>query len=153
MPPSSSSAGYRTAVSAAIVLVVCLHAAPLLHRPTMKRQWPFMAWAMYKDSRPPGPISANKRRMIGTTAAGERMEVTARLVGLAPAAVARMYAKPMWSGDSAAARRFFERLNGGRPDPFVEIRLEGENFLVVDEGIAEQAIPPVTYRRSSSVAR
>ncbi len=148
MPPSSSSAGYRTAVSAGILLVVGLHAMPLLHRPTMKRQWPFMAWAMYKDSRPPGPISANKRRMIGTTAGGQRLEVTARMVGLAPAAVSRMYAKPMWAGDSLTARRLVERLNRGRRDPFVEMRLEGENFLVRDDGIAEQALPPVTYRVS-----
>jgi hypothetical protein len=153
MPQVTSSARYRTAVSAAVVLAVALHAGPVLHRPTMKRQWPFMVWAMYKDSRPPGPISANQRHIMGTTAAGERAEITEPMLGLAGAAIMRLYGKAMWAGDSATAARFFELVNRTRTDPFVEVRMEGENFLLTDSGLVERKIPTVTFHAAPPAAR
>ena len=70
-------------ISALILLVLGLHAIPVIsyqgHRQT---RWPFLAWAMYARSWPPGPIQTMDRALVGRTAAGTEEEVTAWLAGL-----------------------------------------------------------------------
>jgi hypothetical protein len=153
MPPASPNSSYKLAVSLAILLVIALHAVPVLNPGQSRRLWPFLMWAMYKNSRPPGAIFANKRTMTGTTASGDTMAVTAELVGLGPPAMIRMYLRPMLAGDLGAARRFLRRINREREDPVVELRLAGQVYTVTDTGIATQDLPVTTYRVDPSESR
>jgi hypothetical protein len=101
---------------------------------------------MYKDSRPAGPIQATRRRIIGITQKGQTEEVTASLVGLGPPAMSKLYIRPMLAGDSSAVRRLVDRLNPGREDPFVAIRIENETYTVSDTGLVRADGPVLTYR-------
>jgi hypothetical protein len=153
MSQASSSSTYRLAVSLLIVVLIGLHAVPVLRPSQSRTLWPFMMWAMYKNSSPPGPIDAHTRTMTGTTARGDTLEVTSELVGLGIPAMNRMFGKPMLNGDSAAARRFLRRLNRNREDPVVELRLGGREYLVTDTGVAMEELPVITYRIDPSEAR
>jgi hypothetical protein len=108
---------------------------------------------MYKDSRPPGPITMWKPRITGVTAKGESEPVTPFLVGLSGFALVREYIQPMLSGDSAAARRLITQLNRERQDPIVEIRLDRETYTATDTGIVRKDDPPITYRVRPSESR
>ena len=133
-------------VSIFILLVIMLHAVPVLSPLLKKRTWPFLDWTMYSKSRPPGPIQAEKRRIIGVTSTGRKEHVTPFLVGLSPFVLRASYEQPMWRGDSSAARQLFTRLNLQRRDPFVELRLESEMYTVTDTGLFKQKKPVATYR-------
>jgi hypothetical protein len=137
-------------ISLLILLIIGLHALPVLQKLQGERQtfWPFMAWGMYKNSRAPGPIQTEIRRVIAITAKGERATVTTRLSGLSSYAFERMYLKPMLIGDSFAADRLAGRLNLQRQDPFVELRLESETYKITDSGIFKEDNPPMTYQVS-----
>jgi hypothetical protein len=153
MLQASSNSSYKLAVSFAILLVIGLHAAPLVNPGESRRLWPFLMWAMYKNSHPRGPIYANKRTMTGTTARGETMEVTAESVGLGPPAMIRMYLRPMLAGNLLAAERFLRRINREREDPVVKLRLAGQRYTVTDTGLATEDLPVITYRIAPSESR
>lgn len=142
-------------ISIAILMIIGLHAVPFLRRGRVQRNvfWPFLTWSMYNDSRPPGPIVARKQRIIGVTAKGQKQEVTARLVGLGPPAVARLYVRPWVGGKPFAAQQLIDRINRGREDPFVEIRLETETYTVTDAGIVKKDHPAITYQVNPSESR
>jgi hypothetical protein len=140
-------------ISILIIVAVGVHAVPVLYRPMQKRLWPILDWGMYKESRPAGPIQANKLRVIGITLKGESQPITPYLVGSSGLALRGLYTKPMWDGDSSAARRLVRRLNRGRADPFVELRLESEKYLVTDTGVVKQENPVITYRVDPSEGR
>jgi hypothetical protein len=152
-PGSSRMRQYKVWVSIFILLVIALHAVPALSPVLKKRVWPFLDWGMYKDSRPPGPIQANKKRIIGVTLKGQKEAVTPFLLGSSRFAFQALYATPMWRRDSSAARQLFTRLNLQREDPFVELRLESETYTVTDTGVVKQDNPVVTYRSGPSPSR
>jgi hypothetical protein len=143
----------RTLISILILLVIGLHVVPALRRGQTQTLWPFLKWSMYKDSRPPGPIEADIRRVMGTTQRGETQELTPEMVGLQGAAVGRLYIQPMMSGDSSAAPRLMSRVNAQRQDPFVELSLRIERFALTDTGIVKQVRPPISYRSNPSQSR
>jgi hypothetical protein len=62
-------------VSVFILLVLGLHVIPVVTC-SSEGKWPFMAYAMYRHSRGPGPIRAVDLRAIAITARGERLEIT-----------------------------------------------------------------------------
>lgn len=153
MPEAARSNRYKLAISIAILVILGLHVLVLFGKDTWRRTWPILVWGMYKDSRQPGPIVAQDRQMIGTTATGRRTVITADMVGLAPGAIMRLYSKQMLAGDSAAAQRLLNRLNRGRDDAFVELLLAGETYTVTQTGIAMTPIPVMTYRLNTSGSR
>jgi hypothetical protein len=143
----------RVWVSIFIVVVIALHAVPVLNPGIKKRTWPFLEWAMYNASRPPGPIEANKKRVIGITLKGHREAVTPSLVGSSGFAFQALYLSPMRRGDSSAARQLFRRINLRREDPFVEFRLESETYTVTETGVVRQDNPVITYSAGAAPSR
>jgi hypothetical protein len=135
----------RTLASVVIVLAIGLHALPVLYRRERGTLWPFMQWAMYKNSRPAGPVEVQQRRMLAVTASGARDTVTPRLLGLSVTVLEQDYLRPMRTGDTSVAPRLLDRLNQGREDPYVELRLESETYTVTDTGLARRSNPVVTY--------
>jgi hypothetical protein len=143
----------KTLISIAILLVILLHAVPLVYRAERKTIWPFLDWAMYKESRPAGPIRAFKKHLVGVTAQGQRESVTTELAGVSITSFNMLYVQPMWTRDSSAAQRLLERLNQEREDPFVELRLESETYTVTDSGVAREENPAIVYRADTSGPR
>jgi hypothetical protein len=144
---------YKIWISTIILLVIGLHAVPVLHAGLRKRIWPILDWAMYKDASPPGPIETDRKRIVGLTASGQWRVINKELVGLSSFALDRLYAKPMKVGDTTAARLLISRLNQQRQDPFVEVRLETETFTATDSGVVKHANPPMTYRAAPALSR
>lgn len=141
-------------VSVLIVLALGLHAVPaILRSGTRQVTWPFLVWGMYKESRPPGPITADRRRIIAVTASGSRKELEADLTGLSTPALGRDFVLPMMQGDSVAARRLFHRINTGRSDPFVELRVEVERYTIDDTGLVRNDNPIMAYRLDPADAK
>lgn len=134
-------------ISTLILLVLGLHALPVIsyqgHRQT---RWPFLAWAMYARSYPPGPIQTMDRTLVGTTGSRAEEEVTNRLVGLPWPAFRNAYVNPLFDGDTAVARELMERVNRGREDPFVEIRTSGRRYTLVEDSVVTEDLPVFTYR-------
>ena len=138
-------------ISLLIIIVVGLHALPLLQRLQGKRQtlWPIMAWGMYRNSVPAhATISTALRRIVGITDSGKEVVVEPKHSGLSSFAFDRMYGMPMWQGNASAARELAERLNRKRDEPFIEFRLEGESYTLTDSGIVQEALPIIAYRVS-----
>ena len=133
-------------ISFFIVLVIALHAVPIVSGSLRRKAWPFLEWGMYKGSRPPGQIKTVKRRIIGVTLSGQRHEVTPDFLGSSIYALRGLYQLPMAQGKSASARHLFNRLNVGRQDPFIELRLESETYTITDRGVVKRDNPPVTYQ-------
>ena len=138
-------------ISLLIVLVIGLHALPVLsyqgHRQT---RWPFLAWAMYARSYPPGPIQVVQRSIVATTAAGEEQEITPYLVGLSKPAFRNAYLVPLAKEDSAAARELLGRINADRQVPFVRLRLGGIQSTLADTGVVRDSLPVFVYRADAS---
>jgi hypothetical protein len=143
----------KTLVSVAIILAIGLHAAPLVLRSERGTLWQFMQWSMYKNSRAPGPVEANQRRIIAITAGGRSDTVTPRLLGLSITVLEQRFLRPMAAGDSSAAPILFERLNADRRDSVIELRFERETYTVTDTGIVRMDNPVVTYRSGSREPR
>jgi hypothetical protein len=143
---TASSARHRTLVSLVILIVIGLHAAPLLFRSERGTLWPFMQWSMYKNSRPAGPVDAHQRRIIAITSAGERDTVTPRLLGLSITVLEQWYLRPLSAGDASAVPSLVERLNRSLRHPVAELRLESETYTITDTGIVRTDNPVVTYR-------
>lgn len=140
-------------ISTVILLVIALHAVPVLHAGLRKRIWPILDWAMYKDAHAPGPIETDRRRLVGITASGQREVISKEVVGLSSFALDRLYIRPLRAGDSTAARELILRLNNRREDPFVEVRLEAETYTATDSGIIRRAKPPSIYRVDPAPSR
>ena len=132
--------------SVVIVLVLGLHAVPVIHSGERDTLWPFMVWAMYKHSRPAGPVEVNQRHILALTASGARDTVTPHLLGVSITVLDQRYHRPLMGGDTSVVPRLFERLNRGRADPYVELRLVSETYTVTDTGLARRENPVVTYR-------
>lgn len=136
-------------ISIFILLMIGLHALPVILRQGERQTlWPFLTWAMYKDSRPAGPVQAEERRLFGVTAKGAREEVDWPITGLSRPALRRDVIQPMLAGDSSAARNLLDRVNARRRDPFVEIRLEVNRFTISDTGLIKERLPVLAYRVS-----
>ena len=146
--PSDPSARHpdrrRTLTSALIVLTIGLHAVPVLYRSERGTLWPFMQWAMYKNSRS-APVQVQQRRLLAVSAGGARDTVTPRLLGLSVTVLEQDFVRPMMTGDTTVAPRLLQRLNRERRDPFVELRLESETYTVTDTGLARRPNPVITY--------
>jgi hypothetical protein len=140
-------------VSIAIVIFLALHAVPVLHAGLRKRMWPVLDWAMYKESRPAGPVQADKKYLVAVTAGGVREVVSKGNAGVSWFAIDRLYFKPMRGGDSAAAHELLDRLNAGRADPFVEVRVESETYRVTDSGLVRTSNPAIVYQSALSPLR
>jgi hypothetical protein len=136
-----------------ILLVIGLHAVPVLYRSERGTLWPFMQWAMYKNSRKAGPIDTHLRRILAITAKGRSDTVTPRLLGLSITVLKQRYLAPIAKGDLSSAPELIDRLNRHRDDPVVELRLEGETYTVTDTGIVRTDDPVVTYRSGSPEPR
>jgi hypothetical protein len=136
----------KTLVSMVILLVIGLQAVPVLYRSERGTLWPFMQWAMYKNSRKAGPIDTHLRRILAITATGRSDTVTPRLLGLSITVLQQRYLAPIAKGDLSSAPELIDRLNRHRDDPVVELRLEGETYTVTDTGIVRTDDPVVTYR-------
>lgn len=132
--------------SVVIVLVIALHAVPVIYSAERGTLWPFMVYAMYKHSRPDGPVEVNRRGIIAVTSSGVRDSVTDRLLGVSVTVLDQRYHRPLMTGDTAAVQRIFERLNRGRADPYVELDLVSESWTVTDTGLERRDNPVVTYR-------
>lgn len=143
----------KTLVSVVILLVIGLHAVPVLYRSERGTLWPFMQWSMYKNSREPGPIDTHQRRILAITANGRRDTVTPRLLGLSITVLKQRYLAPIATGDLSSAPELIARLNRHRSDPVVELRLEGETYTLTDTGIVRTGDPVVTYRGGSPDSR
>ena len=144
----------KVRISALILLVLGLHAVPVLsyqgHRQTT---WPFLAWAMYAKSHPPGPIETMNRFLIGRTSTGQEEAVTAGLVGLSKPAFRNSYLNPLYRGDSATALELIGRINRGREDPIVEVRTVGTRYTLSEAGVITESLPVITYRATPSESR
>lgn len=136
----------KTLASAVIVLVLGLHAVPLLYRPERGTLWPFMVWAMYKHSRPAGDVQVNQRHILAVTAAGTRDTVTPHRLGLSVTVLDQRYHRPLMAGDTTVIPSLFERLNRDRTDPYVELRLVSEIWTVTDSGLVRRENPVERYR-------
>jgi predicted DCC family thiol-disulfide oxidoreductase YuxK len=133
----------KMVISIFVLLVVGGHALPVLqelkgHRQTL---WPIMAWGMYRYSHDGNrPIEVSIRRLIGTTARGEEFEITAEHSGLFHTGFVRLYLEPIIHGDASAVQSLAERVNVGRDDPVVALRLEGETHTLTSDGIVQKPI-------------
>jgi len=138
-------------ISLFILAVIALHALPVIsyqgHRQT---RWPILAWAMYAKSYPSGPVETYNRWGVLVTAQGQRIELTAHMVGVSGPGLWKHYIRPLIRGDAALARELFTRLNRNRTDSIVELRAEGERYVVTDTGLDTLPLPPITYRSAST---
>jgi hypothetical protein len=124
-------------VSLWIVLAVGLHVVPIVLRERQNQTtWPWLTWAMYKDSRPAGPIVGERRRLSGITKSGRQVVIDEDSAGLSKFVVNRAYVRPWLLGDTTAAPRLFAHLNQQRRDPLVEVRLSVETYTITDSGTA-----------------
>ncbi len=120
-----------------ILLVVALHAVPILHNQRQyQTTWPWLKWAMYKDSRPPGPIVGERRRLSGITQSGRQVRIDEDSVGVSRFVVNRTYVMPWLGGDTTAATRLLSQLNQRRRDRLVGIRLSVETYTVTGAGMS-----------------
>jgi hypothetical protein len=144
----------KTRISLLILLIICLHAVPVVsYQKARQTRWPFLLWAMYAKSYPPGPIVVVRRRVMATSAGGKEEEITSRLVGLPGPAFRNTYVAPLWNGDSALGSELMRRLNDKRDDPVVRLRLEGEQLILTDTAVVREPLPTVTYRADPSAPR
>jgi hypothetical protein len=143
-----SSDRRKTLASVVIVLVIALHAVPVLYSAERDTVWPFMIWAMYKNSRPAGPVEVHQRHILAVTGSGARDTVTPNLLGVSITVLNQRYDRPLMNGDSMVASQLFERLNRDRTDPYVRLELVSEIYTVTDTGLARGQSPVVVYRAS-----
>lgn len=135
----------KTVISIVIALVIGLHAAPVVLWGERGTLWPFMRWTMYMNSRALGPIDVNQRRIVAVTAGGASDTVTDRLLGLSITVLKQRYLGPIGRGDEAAAGDMIARLNEGRTDSVVELRVSNEVYTVTDTGIAKTVEPELVF--------
>jgi hypothetical protein len=136
----------RAKISAFIVLVLGLHALPVLSwQGAQQTRWPFLVWAMYAQSTPPGPIQAFVSQLVAVSPHGTTREITSRDVGLSVPALASRYTRPFSRGDTSAGRWLVDRLNRVGQDSVAQIRLQTLRYRLVESGIAVDTLPDVVY--------
>ena len=138
----------KTRVSAFLIVVLGLHALPVLSYQGLRQtRWPFLAWAMYARSYPPGPIEADLRELVAVSPDGTRHEVDPRDVGLSGPAFRTNYLGPFSRGDTTAGRWLVDRLNRLGADSVVQVRLEAVRYRLVDgdPGVAVDTLDVVAY--------
>jgi hypothetical protein len=141
-------------ISVLMLVVIGLHAIPVLsYQGNRQTRWPFLAWAMYAASIPPGPITTSRRWIVGVTATGDTEELSAQSIGVSGPGLVRSYLQPLWAGDTATAQQLLERLNRVRSDSFVALKLEGVRFTLVDSGVVKEEFTPRTYRPAGAGTR
>ncbi len=141
----------KTLVSTVIVLVIGLHLLPPIWRRERGTLWPFMQYAMYKNSRGPGPVEAKDRRIIAVMASGREDTVTTDLLGLSITVLEQRFLKPLAAGDTSAVPLLVERLERvAENEPVVEVRLESETFTVTDTGVVRTDNPVLRYPVTAS---
>jgi hypothetical protein len=144
----------RTRISLFILLILGLHALPVLsYQGQRQTRWPFLAWAMYAESYPPGPIEAVTRRLVATSRHGRSRPIVYRDVGLTSPGFSSNYLQPLGRGDSSAARRLVDRLNRLGPDSIAQLRLETIRYRMVDSGVAVDTLPVVVYSADPPATR
>jgi hypothetical protein len=136
----------RTKITAFILLIVGLHALPVLsYQGAQQTRWPFLTWAMYAQSYPPGPIQALVRQLVAVSAHGTTRPITSKDVGLTTPAFESRFIRPFSRGDTSAGRWLVDRLNRFGPDSVAQLQLESLRYRLVDSGIAVDTLPDVVY--------
>jgi len=144
----------RTRISILILLIVGLHALPVLsYQGTRQTRWPFLAWAMYAESYPPGPIEVVTRQLVATSRNGTSRLITYRDVGLSSPGLSSGYLRPFGRGDTSAGRWLVDRLNRVGPDSVAELRLQTFRYRLVDSGVVVDTLPVVVYPANPQAAR
>ena len=136
----------KALASAVIVLVIGLHAVPVIHSAERGTLWPIMVWAMYKHSRPAGPVEVNQRHILAVTASGAQDTVTPQLLGVSITVLDQRFHRPLMGGDSSVVPALFERLNRGRGDPYIQLHLVSRTYTLADTGLARVDNPVRTFR-------
>ena len=135
----------RAWISALILVIIGLHALPVLSRQGNRQtRWPFLAWSMYAKSYPPGPVEVVKRRVIGARASGGEEEITYTDVGLPFPTFRALYVLPIEKHDTAAGRALLARLNAARSDSFVTLRLETVRARLAPSGVVWDTLPALS---------
>jgi hypothetical protein len=143
----------KLGISLVIVVVLGLHAAPVLfYQGRRQTMWPFLTWAMYKNSRPAGPIEARRTHILAITATGKTERVSSGFSGLPLPALREMYVEGLRHQDSAVAQQLLRRLNLHRKDPVVELRVVGQTYRLTPQGVVIRENPVLSFRLDSSVA-
>ena len=136
----------RAKISAFIVLVLGASCSPVLSwQGAQQTRWPFLVWAMYAQSTPPGPIQAFVSQLVAVSPHGTTREITSRDVGLSVPALASRYTRPFSRGDTTAGRWPVDRLNRVRQDSVAQIRLQTVRYRLVEPGIAVDTLPDVVF--------
>jgi hypothetical protein len=146
----------KTRVSAFLLVVLGLHALPVLsYQGVRQTRWPFLAWAMYARSYPPGPIEVVIRELVAVSPEGAQHEVGARDVGLSGPAFRNNYLAPLSRGDTTAGRWLVDRLNRLRADSVTQVRIETVRYRLVDgdPGVAVDTLVVVAYPASHMAER
>ena len=135
----------RTWISTLILIVIGLHALPVLsYQGNRQTRWPFMAWAMYARSYPPGPIQVVKRQLIGTSASGREEAITDGTLGLPFSTFRAVYILPIEKHDTTTGRTLLAKLNPKRTDPLVAVRLETVRARMLATGVVWDTLPAIS---------
>ena len=138
----------RTSVSLFIIVVLALHALPVVsYQGARQTRWPFLVWAMYAQSYPPGPIQVDFRQLVAVSPDGARHEVDESDVGLSRPSFRNNYLAPLTRGDTTAGRWLVDRLNRLRPNSVTQVRIQTVRYRLVDgdPGVAVDTLPVVAY--------
>jgi hypothetical protein len=147
---SLSRVSARTKISAFILAVLALHGLPvLLYQGAQQTRWPFLVWAMYAQSSPPGPIEAFMYEFVAMSPHGKARKLSNKDVGVSFAALGSRVTRPMSRGDTSAGRWLLDRVNRLGPDSAVQIRLETYRYRLVESGIAVDTLPAIMYPPST----
>lgn len=144
----------RTKISAFILVVLALHALPVLsYQGAQQTRWPFLVWAMYARSTPPGPIEAFVNQLFAVAPNGTTRKITHKDVGMSSPALAAIYTRPFSRGDSSAGRWLVDRLNRLGPDSVSQVGVRVIRYRLVDSGIAVDTLPDVVYPSTTPATR
>lgn len=146
--------GVKTRISLFILLVLGLHVLPVVsYQGVRQTRWPFLTWAMYARSYPPGMIDMVTRKLIAISPRGMQREVSYRDVGLSLPAFNNNYLESFARGDSAAAEWLIDRLNRVGSDSVTELRLGVIRYRLTDSGVAVDTLPDMVYTVGSGAGR
>jgi hypothetical protein len=117
----------------------------LSYQGAQQTRWPFLVWAMYARSTPPGPIEAFVNQLFAVLPDGTVRKINYKDVGFSAPARAAIYTRPFSRGDSTAGRWLVDRLNRLGPDSVVQVGVRVIRYRLVDSGIAVDTLPDVVY--------